>query len=183
MELTTPRLLLREFTAEDLPALLDHYGDPRFAEFYGPEEVGPKATRDLLERFIRWAAEAPRQNFQLAVAERTGSGKAIGSCGIRLQGCEAGVGELGLALEPESWGHGLATEAARAILGFAFRDLGLQEVRGVTVTENLRVQRLVRRLGFTCLDTIPGPAWMRERGWRKTVWRLAASQWPLDGDE
>ncbi len=174
MERMTRRLILRDFTTEDLPALLAHHANPRLTEFYGPEELSPEATRDLLERFLRWAEEVPRQNFQLAVTERDAPEVAIGSCGIRLQGCEAGVGEFGLQLASEHWGRGFATEAARAILGFAFYDLGLREVRGVTVTENVRVQRLVLRLGLTRLETQAGPAWMRERGWSQTVWRITA---------
>lgn len=174
MEFVTSRLILREFTAEDLPAFLALEADPRLAEFRGADEVGPDFARSLIERFLLWAAESPRLNYQLAIAQRDNSSQSIGTCGIRLQGCEAGMGEFGLQIAPEHWGCGFATEAARAILGFAFRDLGLQRVHGDTVTENTRVQRLVVRLGFKKVETRPGPAWMQARGWSQTVWSLTA---------
>ena len=174
MEILTPRLLLRDFTAADLPAFLTYQTDPRQAEFYGPDEVGPEQARGLFQRFLDWAAEVPRRNFQLAIAERDGSGEAIGSCGVRLQGCEPGTAEFGLEIASGHQGRGFATEAARAILAFAFDDLGVREVLGTTVTENDRVQRLVARLGFTKVETRPGPDWMRARGWSETVWRLTA---------
>ena len=152
MEITTPRLILRDFTAEDLPAFLAYQSDPRHAEFYGPQEIGTEHARSLLEKFRAWAAESPRRNYQLAIVrlvQGDDSQELIGSCGVRLQGGAIGMAEFGLQLAPESWGPGFATEAARAILSYAFRDLDVHEVRGVTVTENTRVQRLVARLGFT----------------------------------
>lgn len=118
--------------------------------------------------------ERPRRNYQLAIVR---GDQVIGSCGIRMEGCEPGIAEyaeFGLELAPEHWGCGLASEAARAMLRFGFRDLGVREVRGETVTENTRVQRLVERLGFTRAGTRPGPEWMRERGWSQTEWQLAA---------
>jgi ribosomal-protein-alanine N-acetyltransferase len=178
VEIVTPRLILREFTPEDLPAFLAHQADPRLLEFYGPEDLGADQTRDLVERFIRWAAESPRRNYQFAIARREDSKELIGSCGVRLEGCEAGRAEFGLQLAPEHWGRGFATEAARATLGFGFRDLGLQEIRGVTVTENVRVQGLVAKLGFNQMETRPGPAWMRDRGWSETVWGMTTERWP-----
>lgn len=174
MEILTPRLLLREFTPEDLPAFHAYQTDPRHTEFYGPEDLDPGLAEGLIERFLAWAAASPRQNYQLAIARRENPADVIGSCGIRLAGCEPGIGEFGLELAAEHWGHGVATEAALAILWFAFHDLGVREIRGATVTENTRVQRLVARLGFSKVETRTGPAWMHARGWSETVWALTA---------
>lgn len=181
LTIVTPRLVLRDFTLEDLPAYLEPQADPRYTEFYGPGETGPDFTRGLVERFVQWAAETPRRNYQLAVVPREGPGELIGSCGVRQHGCEPGKGEFGLELAPRHWGRGFATEAASAILDFGFRELGLQEIRGVTVTENVSVQRLVARLGFTRVETIPGPDWMSARGWSQSVWRLKVGEWKPPG--
>lgn len=177
MEITTPRLLLRDFTEEDFPALLRYQADPRYSEFHGPEESAPDLAHNLIGMFLAWAAERPRQNYQLAIAQRDHPEEAIGSCGVRLKGCDAGKAELGLELAPEHWGRGFASEAARAILEFGFRDLGVQEIRGVTITENVRVQRLVERLGFTKVETRPGADWMSARGWSETVWGITFGLW------
>lgn len=173
MRIVTPRLVLRDFTAEDLAEYVAIQADPRFVEFYGPGETGPDFAGGLLDRFLAWSAELPRRNYQLAIVR---GDQVIGSCGIRMEGCEPGVAELGLELAPKHWGCGLASEAALAILEFGFRDLGVREVRGETITENTRVQRLVERLGFTRAGTRPGPDWMRERGWSQTEWRLTAEE-------
>ena len=177
MKIVTPRLTLRDYREEDLPAYLAGWEDPRHAEFYGPEEVEPDFARALFDRFLAWAAEQPRRTYQLAIVRND---RLIGSCGIRMEGCEPGVAELGLELAPEHWGCGLASEAARAMLRFGFHELGVREIRGETITENTRVQRLVERLGFTRTGTRPGPDWMRERGWSQTEWRLTADMLVLN---
>lgn len=176
VEITTTRLLLREFIDGDLPALAAYQADPRYAEFW-PEDAPLGHSRQLLETFRGWAAERPRRNYQLAVAHLDLPHEMIGTCGLRGHGLDAAAAEFGIELAPHSWGHGYATEAARAILGFGFRDLGLLEVRGVSVTENSRATEMVSRLGFTRLGRQPGPAWIDARGWSQTEWQLTRTQW------
>ena len=174
MPLTTERLLLRDFTPGDRAALLAYHSDPRYTEFYGLEEGGPEQTLQLLHLFLSWQAEQPRRNHQLAIVERAVPPDLIGNCGVRSQGCDSGTAEFGLELAPAYWGRGIATEAAQAILGFAFRDLGLKRIVGISVTQNDRVARLVTKLGFRSVGTRPGPDWMRARGWSETEWLLTA---------
>jgi RimJ/RimL family protein N-acetyltransferase len=103
----------------------------------------------------------------------------IGCCGVRGERLEVGNAEFGIELDPRWWGRGVATEAARAILGFGFRELGLEEVRALSVTENSRLSRLVSKLGFAVLDRRPGPAWIAARGWSQTEWRLRRERWEI----
>lgn len=177
MELITERLLLREFVPEDGAALLAYQGDPRYLEFNGPDEGRPEDQAGLLAMFLAWQAEDPRQNYQLAMVERAASPGLIGCCGVRRKGFEAGEAEFGLELAPQYWGRGLASEASRAMLTFAFQDLRVRDVLAVTVTQNHRVERMLEGLGFRPLGTRDGSGWMRERGLSETEWRLSAAQW------
>lgn len=175
MKLTTERLLLRDFTPGDRTALLAYHADPRYTEFYGPGEGGPEQVARLLDLFLRWQSERPRRNYQLAIVEPALSPDPLGNCGVRMEGQESGTAEFGLELAPACWGRGIATEAARAILGFAFRDLALRRIVGISVTQNERVARLVTRLGFRSTGTRLGPDWMQARGWSETQWLLTAA--------
>lgn len=177
MQITTARLLLREYAADDLPALLAYHADPRAREFYGPEEGRPDQICELLETFTTWAGERPRRNYQLVIAPREDPRTLAGSAGLRQIGLEAGRADLGLELHPASWGQGYATEAASALLDFGFGELGLLSVRGLTVSANARVTRLVRRLGFELVGTHAGAVWMRERHWSETEWQLTRERW------
>ena len=57
--------------------------------------------------------------------------------------------EIGWRLPRAAWGQGLATEAARAALGFGFAELGLREIVAITVPGNAPSRRVMSRLGMT----------------------------------
>ena len=178
MEILTKRFLLRDFTQEDGPAFFAYHADPRYAEFCAPEEVAPSHTRELLHLFAQWAAESPRSNYQLAIVDRRNSQELMGCGGLRCEGYSAEQAELGIELAPQFWGrYAYAIEVANALIEFGFRDLGLNEIRGVSVSANLRVARLAQRYGFVKIGTRPGPDWMCERGWSQTQWQLTRETW------
>ena len=181
MEITTARLLLREYVDDDWPAFLAYQADPRAQEFFGPGEGDPDRLRALVPVFARWAAEVPRRNWQLALTRREVPTEVIGSAGLRQAGEPAGVAQLGLEVAPTYWGQGYATEAARALLTVGFASLDLEAVRGVTVSANERVARLVRRLGFQRVGDADGPSWLAARGWRETTWELTRARWLAAG--
>ena len=131
MEIISQRFLLRDFAESDGPAFLAYHADPRYAEFYAPEEVGPDQGQELLQRFSRWATERPRRNYQFAIAYFGNPRELVGCCGLRGEGFGADRAELGIELAPLYWGrYGYAIEIASALLKFGFRDLELTEVRG-----------------------------------------------------
>ena len=179
MEIVTKRFLLRDFIKEDEPSFFAYHADPRYAQFCAPEEVAPSYTRELLSLFGQWAAERPRLNYQLAIVDRRNSQELlIGCCGLRRESHTSDQAELGIELAPQFWGrYAYAIEVANAVIEFGFRDLGLKEIRGISVSANLRVARLAHRYGFVAIGTRPTPDWMCERGWSQTEWQLTQESW------
>ncbi len=178
MEIVTKRFLLRDFIKDDEPSFFAYHADPRYAQFCAPEEVAPSYTRELLSLFGQWAAERPRLNYQLAIVDRRNSQELIGCCGLRRESHSSDQAELGIELAPQFWGrYAYAIEVANAVIEFGFRDLGLKEIRGISVSANLRVARLAHRYGFVAIGTRPTPDWMCERGWSQTEWQLTQESW------
>jgi RimJ/RimL family protein N-acetyltransferase len=79
----------------------------------------------------------------------------IGFCGLRDSSEPPGV-ELLYGLHPDRWGQGLATEAARAVLRFAFTVLGLDAVLAGSDEPNVASLRVIGRLGMTPHARVPG---------------------------
>lgn len=177
MEISTARLLLREYVEQDTQAFLTYHSNPRAREFYAPDDTQPDRLQALVPLFIQWAKEVPRLNWQLAIATRQVPDTPIGSVGLRRSGAPPGTAEFGLELAPSQWGRGYATEAAEAILAFGFSALHLTSVRGITVSANVRVTRLVERLGFRRIAEEEGSAWLAARGWREVTWELRREGW------
>jgi RimJ/RimL family protein N-acetyltransferase len=176
MQLTTPRLLLREFSKDDIDALAAVHSDPRAQHYYAPEVGTLEHTRMLVEMLVEWATEKPRRNFQLAIVDRV-TGDLVGSCGIRSKAASPGKAEFGIGIGSSWWGQGVAHEAATTILRFGFDELALDEVHAVTVAQNEAVSKLVRRLGFVSVATGLGETWMKERNWRALDWVITRDAW------
>lgn len=119
MQLETDRLILREFVPGDWEAVLAYQSDPRYLRYYAWTGRTAQEARDFVRIFLDLQAARPRHKFQLAVTLK-GDDRAIGNCGIRLAAPGARVADIGYEFAPDQWGHGYATEAARAILAFGF---------------------------------------------------------------
>ena len=57
--------------------------------------------------------------------------------------------EIGWCLGSKFWRQGLAIEAAKAVIDYAFNTLLLDEIVSFTATTNKRSELVMQRLGFT----------------------------------
>ncbi len=80
MEIVTKRFRLRDFQTSDTQAFEAYHSDPRFLEFYGEEESKPDHAHRLIEMFMGWAEETPRQNYQQAIVLRKETQSLVGCC-------------------------------------------------------------------------------------------------------
>lgn len=176
MQLQGQRILLREFLEDDVDALEAIHSDPRAMRYYAPEVATRAHAQMLVAKFIEWATENPRRNFQLAIVAAD-TGELLGSCGVRSKGCAPGKAEFGIGIGSSSWGKGIAHEAARLIIDFAFSELGLDEVYGVTVAENEAVAKFARRLGLAPRSAAQRDDWMRDRNFSAMEWVVSRDAW------
>ncbi len=145
--LKTSRLTLRPWVDADVDAWAALNADPRVMEFFpstydrARSESSAAAIRRDLESdgYGWWAVEvAGGAVFAGVVALQQ----------VPFQAPFTPALEIGWRLGHDSWGHGYATEGARAALDFAFDVLGRDEVVALTAVPNLRSQRVMQRLGM-----------------------------------
>jgi RimJ/RimL family protein N-acetyltransferase len=146
--LLTPRLQLRSWREEDLPAFAALNADPRVMEFF-PKPL-ERAQSDALALRIRDHFVA--RGFGLWAVEELERSEFIGFIGMTVPSFDAHFTpcvEIGWRLAFTSWGRGYASEAASAALEFGFRQLNLTEIVSFTVPANLRSRRVMQRIGMT----------------------------------
>lgn len=143
MLLETKRLVVREMRPADAAALARYQRDARYLEHYRE----PPDARAIVDAAIVWSGQAPRRNYQLAIA-RSERDVAIGCIGLRCIDQPDGVAEFGCEIDPELWGYGLTREAATALLDFGRHELSLKKVVARCAPANARVHRLLGVLGF-----------------------------------
>ena len=149
--LETARLRLRMFRREDLGALSEITSDPVAMRYIGHgRTLSREETRLNLDSII---AAFRRRGFGRWALESKETGAVVGYCGLSLGDAEAGV-ELAYLLARSEWGRGLASEAGRACLRYAFETLRLDSVAGLTLHGNRRSRRVLEGLGMSYV----GPA-------------------------
>jgi len=127
----------------DLDDLVALHAAPEVAQFMRtlPRE---RAIERIAASDEEWR---DRGHGLLAIVERD-SRRFLGRTGLRYWP-EFGETEIGWALHPEHWGRGYATEAASAVLGWAFRAFDLEYLTAMIRPDNLRSSRVAEQLGMT----------------------------------
>ena len=86
--------------------------------------------------------------------DRDSDGTFIGWCSLTRWNPEFRSASLTYCFDEPAWGHGYATEAARALLQWAFDTLDLNRVQAETDTRNLASARVLEKLGFVREGTL-----------------------------
>ena len=143
---TTPRLILRTFREDDLPAYAALNAHPEVVRWLGGEPL----TREHSDSIAEWAQERyAQEGIGLLAVERQEDGVFVGMCGLHHHASHPDDVEIGWRLAYEYWGQGYATEAATGWLDLAFGPLGLERVISITDKPNERSLAVMRRLGMT----------------------------------
>lgn len=145
--LTTERLLLRRWREEDRLPFQQLNADPRVMEFM----PGLLSTQESDALILRMEDHFDRHGFGLFAVEQKESKNLTGYVGLMIPAFQAPfmpAVEIGWRLSAEYWGKGIATEAARAVLGFGFECLALNSVVSFTVPMNVRSRRVMERIGM-----------------------------------
>jgi RimJ/RimL family protein N-acetyltransferase len=152
--LETERLVLRRFTADDVDNLVDLDSDPEVMRFINGGIPTPRDViqNEILPRFLRDYERFAGYGYWAAI-EKT-SGGFLGWFGFRPpDGGSPGDVELGYRLRKSVWGHGYATEAARALIRNGFIELGVQRVFATTYQDNLASRRVMEKAGLRLVRT------------------------------
>jgi [ribosomal protein S5]-alanine N-acetyltransferase len=110
----------------------------------------PLCSREESEKFLRDSLlESPTDPWRSIVRAISDSPRSdlVGLCGVViLRGAEEG--EIWYLVEPESWGNGIATEAAKHLLDFGFGELGLHRIWATCLPENPASARVLEKVGM-----------------------------------
>ena len=146
-ELRTDRLLLRRWREEDRQPFARLNDDPVVMEFF-PGRLNREKSDELVDRI---ESDFEVQGYGLWAAEVPGIAPFIGFVGLNIAKFPAHFTpalEVGWRLDRAYWGYGYATEGGRAALGFAFDELGVDQVVSFTTVANERSRRVMERLGL-----------------------------------
>ncbi len=144
--LTTSRLLLRRLTPSDETAMVALDSDPEVMRYVGspPGARPPEETRARARQRI--AADHRAAGWWAVEGRADG---AFHGLALLLAMPDGDDFEVGYRLARRSWGQGIATEAAAAVVQHAFAALELPRVVAVAYPDNAPSRRVLEKVGFT----------------------------------
>jgi RimJ/RimL family protein N-acetyltransferase len=139
--------MLRQFRDNDLLGLSKINGDPTVMKFIG----SPLSNDQSKAMFERSRLSWNENGFGKFAVEVPGEADFIGYVGLAIPPFQSHFTpciEIGWRLANQYWGHGYATEAAKAVKHFAFNTVGLFEIVSFTTPKNLQSQRVMEKIGL-----------------------------------
>jgi RimJ/RimL family protein N-acetyltransferase len=146
--LETERLLLRPYRDDDFALLYAMQSDADVVRWLYNEPRDEEETRALLARKVAGTALAAEDDWLSVVVTLRTTGEGVGDIALHWVSVEHRTGEIGFTFHPAHQGRGYATEAARPLLDFAFRAMGLHRVIGRTEARNRGSARVLEKLGM-----------------------------------
>lgn len=145
MVLETERLMLRQMTQDDLPALCRILQDEEVMYAYEHAFSDAEAAEWLNRQMQRYKDDG----IGLWAVILKENGDLVGQCGLTMQDIPDGrVVEVGYLFRKDCWHKGYATEAAIGCKNYAFDTLGVSEVYSIIRDNNTASQNVARRNGM-----------------------------------
>ena len=146
---TTTRLMLRDWSADDAPAALAIYGSAEVAHWLTPAMNRIRDVEAMRSVLQTWQQEQPGllpPQGRWAIL-RNADHAVIGGLSIRLLPPDGEDLEVSWQLIPDEWGKGYATEAAHGLITWAFTQ-DIDELFAVARPNNIRAVATAKRLGM-----------------------------------
>ena len=143
--LSTARLRLRQFRADDAEAMHAIYSDPVAMRFWDT----PAHTRRIeSERAVRNMVECTPSYYRCWAVADAGSDRCLGMVNYHDGHIRSRRVTIGYIIDPAQQRRGIATEAVSALLDFCFGELALHRVQALIDPDNVASRGLVEKLGF-----------------------------------
>ncbi|MGW0671435.1 GNAT family N-acetyltransferase [Streptomyces sp. CB02488] len=150
--LHTARLRLRPFEDADAPGLFALQSNAHVLRYW---DAPPWIERARAEKFITACRRMAQEGTGARLAvDRVSDGAFIGWCSLNNWNPEYRSTSLGYCFDDAAWGHGYATEAAHAVVRWAFDTLDLNRVQAEADTRNVASARVLEKLGFVREGTL-----------------------------
>ena len=175
----TPRLRLRPFTLEDVEAIWPYVSDPTFpVMMLWDAHADREATRQWLAHTVDGWAEGTSATWAMTI-----DGTACGSISLdgvryRLAAWRVDRAEFGYWLATPHWNRGLMTEAAAAVLAYAFDRMRLHKITVGCLDGNDASRRVIEKLGFRPIGRARDDVFRSGRWWDHLRYELTRGEWP-----
>lgn len=175
--LTTPRLTLRPFTEADAEPLFELAKNPNVTRFTLWDHH--KSLADTVAFVRDYALLRYREGMAepYAIALNSDVAKPIGAGGCFWASQPNRTMELGYWVAEPYWGRGIAVEACRAVVSYAFAAMQPERIQARVIVGNDASRRVLDKLGFRCEGMFRSALWRRERFEDVMIYAMLREDW------
>ncbi len=147
----TERIILREFTLDDVDAVFEYGSSDIINKYTGDVSLKDKdEAKNIIENVIfkdyksygygRWAVVFKKTN------------QVIGFAGLKYLP-EFNETDIGFRFLPEYWNKGIATEISKEIIKYGFEKLNLNRIIGIADPKNIGSCKVLEKIGLIFYKT------------------------------
>lgn len=155
MEIKTERLILRDFTPEDINFYIELETNPHSLEFEH-ESIPSQETLDKnIEQIFSLINNSLRDKYSLIIVNKE-TLYPVGRIVLWMIDETINEWEMGWIIHPDYWNNGYASEASKAMILFAFKELNAHRIQALCHEHNHRSERVMIRIGMQKEGTLRG---------------------------
>lgn len=150
IRLETDRLIVMPFTMQDLEVTHRMLSNEDVMRYLPDGVMSLEKSKKVLEYLIGcYDKNTPERIVKLTLAiARKEDEQIVGWCGMGPLEFAPEEIEIYYGLLPDYWGQGITTEAAKAVLDFAFKATKLEKVVAIVRPENGASVRVIEKMGL-----------------------------------
>jgi len=148
IEIATQRLILRRFTINDAASMFNNWASDEDVSKYMRWRQHENIEETKM-RINQWLLDYNRESFYIWVITLKESHEPIGSIGLFIIDENDLCGDVGYSIGKKYWGQGITTEALKAVLGFAFENIGFNRIETYHSINNAASGRVMQKSGMT----------------------------------
>ncbi|MBO8173313.1 MAG: GNAT family N-acetyltransferase [Bacillaceae bacterium] len=174
-ELQTERLMLVQVQKEHAESFYAIMSRDEVTRYYGMDSLN---SLDEAVKII----ESFQDTFESKMGIRWGivlkeTGEFVGTVGLNHLSLWNKRAEVGFELHPSHWHKGIATEAVKEVIRYAFEDLGLFRIGAVTYPQNEPSIQLLKRLGFSKEGLLRGYLYQHNQSHDALLFSVLRTEW------
>lgn len=174
--LTSERLVLREIEDKDWVDVHKYASQEIVCKYqpWGPNSE--KESKAFVNQIIVDAKKESRSQFTFAIIIKE-NGKMIGAGEMYIRDSSNKVGEIGYVVNPDYWGMGFATEVAKLLIEFGFRELNLHRIYATCDPRNIGSLRVLEKVRMIKEGRIRENLLLKD-GWRDSyIYSVLEQEW------
>ncbi|WP_341963492.1 GNAT family N-acetyltransferase (plasmid) [Planococcus maritimus] len=174
--LETERIYLREFIESDWEGVYRYASQEQVSKHQTWEPNSVEESKEFVKQVLADSQNMPRTRFTFAIVLKKDK-RMIGSGEISIRSFNNKTGEISYILNPDYWKKGIATEVAKIVIEFGFRELNLHRIFATCAPNNIGSQKVLEKSGMFFEGRMRENLLLKE-GWRDSIlYSALAYEW------